>query len=86
MYFDDIIGNNEKWLCTEFTGERLAIQEFNENHVMKKISKEFYLRTKYPSQWWAKHIYVYHDFAHQKYNEYVADVEQQFHQRSIELK
>ena len=40
MYFDDIIGNNETWLCNEFTGERLAIQEFNRDHDMRRISKE----------------------------------------------
>ena len=28
MYFDDIVGD-ETWLCNEFTGELLAIDEFN---------------------------------------------------------
>jgi hypothetical protein len=85
MYFDDIIGNNETWLCSDFTGERLAIQEFNQVHTTKKISKDFYLPTKYPSQWWPEHVYVYHDFAHPKYNEFVADTEQALHQNSIAL-
>jgi hypothetical protein len=85
MYFDDIIGNNETWLCNDFTGERLAIQEFNRDHAMKKISKDFYLPMKHPSQWWTKHMYVYHDFAHPQYNEFVADTEQELHQHSIAL-
>ncbi len=83
MYFDDIIGNNETWLCNEFTGERLAIQEFNRDHDMRKISKDYYLPTKYPSQFWVEHMYVYHDFAHPKYNDFVADEEQNLHQRDI---
>ena len=38
MYFDDIIGD-DTWLCNEFTGERLAIREFNQEHRSKKICK-----------------------------------------------
>jgi hypothetical protein len=79
MYFDDVIGNNGTWLCSDFTGERLAIQEFNQNHNTKKISKDFYLPMK------SEHMYVYHDFAHPKYNEFVADAEQKLHQHSIAL-
>jgi hypothetical protein len=85
MYFDDIIGNNETWLCNDFTGERLAIHEFNRDHTLKKISKDFYLPTKYPSQWWTEHVYVCHDFVHPKYNEFVAVPEQQVHRDAIEL-
>ena len=85
MYFGDIIGNNEAWLCSEFTGERLASQEFNRDHDMRKISQDYYLPTKYPSQSWVEHMYVYHDFAHPNYNDFVADEEQNLHQRDIAL-
>jgi hypothetical protein len=85
MYFDDVIGNNETWLCNNFTGERLAIHEFNRDHNTRKISKDYYLPTKYPSQWWVEHMYVYHDFAHPKYNDFVAGEEQKLHQSCIAL-
>src|ERR1700722_12477693 len=81
MYFDDIIGNNV-WLCNEFTGERLAIAEFNQNHQTKKISKNYSA----PKQYWFDQIYVYHDFDHPKYNDFVAGKEQMEHEDSIELK
>jgi hypothetical protein len=38
MYFDDVVGD-ETWLCNEFTGELLAIDEFNQKHGLKKICK-----------------------------------------------
>jgi hypothetical protein len=85
MYFDDIIGNNT-WLCNEFTGERLAIDEFNQRHKLKKISKNYYLPMKYPNAWWADLIYVHHDFEHPRYNDFVADREQIGHEDSIRLK
>jgi hypothetical protein len=81
MYFDDVIGNNV-WLCNEFTGERLAIAEFNQNHQTKKISKNYSA----PKQYWSDQIYVYHDFDHPKYNDFVAGKEQMEHEDSIELK
>jgi hypothetical protein len=41
MYFDDIIGD-DVWLCSDHTGERLAIAEFNKNHRTKKIVENYY--------------------------------------------
>jgi hypothetical protein len=81
MYFDDIIGNNV-WLCNDFTGERLAIAEFNRKHKTKKISKNYSA----PKSYWSDQIYVYHDFDHPKYDDFVADKEQIEHEGSIELK
>ena len=86
MYFDDIIGNNETWLCNDFTGERLAIKEFNRENELKKISKDYYLPCKHPLEWWPDHMYVYHDFAHPKYNDFVATKEQKQHEDAIKLK
>jgi hypothetical protein len=85
MYFDDIIGNNDTWLCSDFTGERLAIQEFNRTHDMQKISRNHYLPVRYPNQWWPDHIYIYHDFAHPKYNDFVGEKEQLLHEDAIRL-
>jgi hypothetical protein len=86
MNFDDIIGDNEFWLCTDYTGERLAIEEFNRNHQSKKISKEYSLPLRYPDQWWPHHVYIYHDFGHPRYNEYVGAEAQTSHEYSIKLR
>jgi hypothetical protein len=39
----------------------------------------------YPDQWWAREIYVYHDFHHPKYNTFVGDDEQIGHEVDIKL-
>jgi hypothetical protein len=85
MYFDDIIGD-DTWLCNEFTGERLAIQEFNQEHRSKKICKNYYVARKYPNSWWADLVHIFHDFDHPRYNDFVADKEQIGHQSSIRLR
>jgi hypothetical protein len=86
MYFDDIVGNNEMWCCNDFTGERLAIEEFNRDHQTQKISKDYYSPNKYPNQWWPTHIYIHHNFRHPRYNDFVARAEQRLHEDGIELK
>ena len=85
MYFDDIIGD-DTWLCNEFTGERLAIREFNQEHRSKKSCKNYYVARKYPNSWWADLVHIFHDFAHPRYNDFVADKEQIGHQSSIRLR
>jgi hypothetical protein len=85
MYFDDIIGD-DVWLCNEYTGERLAITEFNQRHRSKKISKNYCLPIRYPALSWAEQIFIYHDFGHPKYNDFIADKEQIYHVDYIKLK
>lgn len=85
MYFDDIIGD-DIWLCNDFAGERLAIDEFNQTHANKKICKDYFLPNRYPYSWWADLVYVYHDFMHPRYNDFVADSEQTKHRAGIRLK
>jgi hypothetical protein len=85
MYFDDIIGN-DVWLCNEFTGERLAIEEFNRHHNSKKIAQNYYRHARYSHRWWSHQIYVYHDFGHPKYNDFVANEELEEHREDIRLK
>jgi hypothetical protein len=86
MYFDDIIGD-DVWLCSEFTGERLAIEEFNQTHDYKKISQNRYLQLRYPSnEWWPYQIYIYHDFHHPRYNDFVATNEQVMLEKIIRQK
>ena len=86
MYFDDIVGNNDLWLCSEFTGERLAIKDFNEQHEAKKISKNYYARSKYRNHWWANQAYVFHDFLHPRYNDFIGSEEQITHESAIKLR
>jgi hypothetical protein len=86
MYFDDIIGN-DVWLCNEFTGERLAIEEFNSKHKFRKISREHSVEMRYAHQsYWPKQVYILHDFEHPRYNEFVAADELRQHQNYIRLR
>jgi hypothetical protein len=85
MYFDDTIGDNT-WLPSEFTGELLAIKEFNLANSTKKIAINRAMQARYRDQWWKNQIYIYHDFEHPKYNDFVADEEQRQHERNIRLR
>lgn len=85
MYFDDIVGD-DTWLCNEYTGERLAIEEYNREHATKKICRNYFASQRYRTSWWADLIYIHHDFAHPRYNEFVADREQMGHESRITLK
>ena len=84
MYFDDIIGD-DIWLCNEFTGESLAIKQFNDNHELKKISKLPFLLPRYPHERWPYQIYAFHNFEHARYNDFVANDQQIGHQAGILL-
>jgi hypothetical protein len=85
MYFDDTIGDNT-WLTSEFAGELLAIKEFNLANLTKKIAANRAIRAMYADQWWAQQIYIYHDFDHPKYNDFVGDEEQSKHEANIRLR
>ena len=64
-YFDDIIGFSH----SDFTGERLAISDFNESHEHRKISKLYGLRyVLYQDKWWTDMMYMLHLFDHPDYN------------------
>ncbi|MDR0410274.1 MAG: hypothetical protein LBH18_07780 [Spirochaetaceae bacterium] len=76
-YFDDI-GNSAfdyNYCFSDYTGERLAIREFNEKHDKRKISPDFgLLADKFRESWYSGIFYV-HLFEHAKYNEGVFDKE-----------
>jgi len=74
-YFDDIIGD-EIALYNDFTGERLAIAEFNQSHPTMKISPAYHLSWRGWAEWHHQ-IYVLHDFAHSRYNDFVSRARQQ---------
>ena len=67
-YFDDIMG----FTFCEYTGERLAITEFNNCHQMSKISPVFGLKYFLPRRysrdmWSADRLYIAHIFDHDLY-------------------
>jgi hypothetical protein len=69
-YFDDIIG----FTFSEFTGELLAIAEFNACHKMRKISKinglKYLLPPRLAQQRWPDQFYLAHIFDHELYGHY----------------
>lgn len=66
-YFDDIIAFSH----SDFTGERLAIAEFNERHELRKISRIYGLSFVLDlRQWWTEHMYMAYFFEHPKYNDF----------------
>lgn len=85
MYFDDIVGG-DVWLSNDYTGENLAIREFNEKHELQKICPNYYLIEQYRMPWVSSMIRIYHDFKHPKYNDYIAESEQIGLENRIKLK
>jgi hypothetical protein len=85
MYFDDIIGS-DIWLSNDYSGERLAINEFNTKHELQKICSNYYLTEEYRVPWFSSMIRIYHDFSHPRYNEYVGESEQLEHEITIKLR
>jgi hypothetical protein len=65
-YFDDIIGYSH----SDFSGERLAIAEFNDHHTMQKLSKIHGLRYIVQDELWTDMMYMFHAFDHARYNDY----------------
>ena len=76
VYFDDVVGR-ETELYNDFTGERLAIHEFNRDHESRKLSPLYYLRAMDPITWWHHHMWSFHAFDHPKYGQFVSEENQQ---------
>jgi hypothetical protein len=70
-YFDDCVGDDFE-LHSEFAGELLAIQEFNQEHSTKKIARIYGMPFKrlYREKW-NEEMFVMHDFEHPLYEKYV---------------
>ncbi len=75
-YFDDIIGDEQELYC-QFTGERLAIAEFNRKNTKSKIAEVHYLRARRVQEYWYDAIRVVHNFSHNKYSQFVGNDNQQ---------
>jgi len=72
-YFDDILDAPEATaMFNDWTGELLAIREFNETHETMKLAKinGLYER-RYVRAAWPSAIYVLHSFEHPRYNDFI---------------
>ena len=59
-------------MYNEFTGERLAIHEYNATHESRKIAKcyQFDDVARFP---WHSKIFIHHDFEHPEYIKYIGE-------------
>ena len=73
-YFDDTIGS-ELELYNDYTGERLAINEFNETNDNIKICEPYHLRAS-KTEIWHHQIWICHFFKHDKYNNFISSENQ----------
>jgi len=70
-YFDDIIGT-EIELYNDWTGERLAIEEFNKENNDKKFSSAYHLITSPIQYTWYHQIQILHFFKHRDYGAFIS--------------
>jgi hypothetical protein len=66
-YFDDILWP-DRACYSDYTGEYLAINEFNETHARRKIAQIPHLHRmrRFPADW-NEQMYAFHDFDHADY-------------------
>ena len=83
-YFDDILGT-ELEMYNEFTGELLAINNYNLNSSSKKIVLNRNLITS-NNEKWRNQIYYFHNFEHEDYNKFIGEKEQEFLNKNISLR
>jgi tetratricopeptide (TPR) repeat protein len=70
-YFDDVVGSHRGQDYNEFTGELLAIREFNEASAGTKIAEDRAFRALPLNFGWHHSCYVMHRFTHPDYDRYV---------------
>ncbi len=75
-YFDDVTGS-EIELYNDYTGARLAINEFNHAHKKKKLAKAHHLLNQKAVEDWYHKIWIFHNFEHSKYNDFISKEDQQ---------
>lgn len=75
-YFDDTIGS-EIELYNDYSGERLAINEFNNENKLVKFSPAYHLITKKYNLEWPHKIWITHFFDHSLYNKFISSENQQ---------
>ncbi len=69
-YFDDIIGS-DLVLQNSYVGQRRAIKEFNDAHDKKKIADCHQFHHRKTRKKWHEQIFVFHDFLHPQYNQFI---------------
>jgi hypothetical protein len=76
-YFDDMVGDLD-WAYNDFTGELLAIKEFNASHEHAKIDRVSGLRFFGPRipRSWHEQIFVTHLFTHPDYVRPISELTQ----------
>lgn len=70
-YFDDTIGDINS-LFNDYTGERLAINEFNEKKEKIKITEPYYFLNYNYIESWYHQIWIIHLFLHKNYNSFIS--------------
>ncbi|MEL6997632.1 MAG: hypothetical protein AAFP68_05170 [Pseudomonadota bacterium] len=71
-YFDDVGSAEDGGLMNDYVGQLASIRDYNTEHETKKITQiagMHHLR-RIPAGWNEK-IYVHHDFAHTRHDEYI---------------
>lgn len=71
LYFDDVVGRGLQEY-NDFTGELLAIGEFNEENEHTKVAEDRYFRTLPLNAEWHHGIYTMHRFKNPNYDTYVS--------------
>jgi hypothetical protein len=69
LYFDDVVGKRGQDY-NEFTGELLAIREFNDGNRSVKIAEDRYFRSLPLNFGWHHGCYILHRFEHPSYDTY----------------
>ena len=73
-YFDDVVSDGHQLHC-EYTGELLAIREFNESqaempfHTLAPLGRQN-IHVVFPGVW-TEQLWVYHRFQHREYDTYI---------------
>jgi hypothetical protein len=75
-YFDDTNGTSVE-LYNDYTGERLAINEFNQTHTDIKLGLPYFLLARQLVEPWYHSIWICHFFKHTRYNDFVSEEDQQ---------
>lgn len=75
-FFDDTIGT-ERELHNDYTGVRLAINEFNRAYKNTKLGMAYHLVLGRLVEPWMHGILIGHFFEHSRYNDFVSQEDQQ---------
>ena len=78
-YLDDIFDNDSDLddsldleLINDWTGVRLAVNEFNEHNDRRKLARRYQLPGRYVRAPWLLNVHIYHDFDHPEYCKWVS--------------